>query len=167
MYIFSVYTFGPFGGTVCESRFSCGLHYGFITVRTFAVRKKMSFSLHFLAPLFWTLWLPPKAENRDREKERWRDRWREPEGRGGLRWLSFPPGSRLRGAVSLGPPKVLLEHRLFNRREKQCYSCFLHHQVFPTSKYNRDWVIMFWSGIRWIQCFFPSSFSSALFHAEE
>lgn len=56
----------------------------------------------------------------------------------------------IEGSCGFEPPKVLLEHRLFNRREKQCYSCFLHWWVFPTSKYNRDWVITLWSGIRWI-----------------
>lgn len=62
---------------------------------------------------------------------------------------------QIEGSCGFEPPKVLLEHRLFNRREKQCYSCFLHHQVFPTSKYSRDWVIMLWSGIRWIVFFSP------------
>lgn len=61
---------------------------------------------------------------------------------------------QIEGSCGFEPPKVLLEHRLFNRREKQCYSCFLHHRVFPTSKYSRDWVIMLWSGIRWIVFFF-------------
>lgn len=42
------------------------------------------------------------------------------------------------------PPKVLLEHRLFNRREKQCYSRFLHHRVLPTSEPNWDRFIMQW-----------------------
>lgn len=78
------------------------------------------------------------------------------------------PWKQSEGSCGFEPPKVLLEHRLFNRREKQCYSCFLHNQVFPSSKCNRDWVIMLWSGIRWIQCFFlsPASSSPALFHVE-
>lgn len=72
------------------------------------------------------------------------------------------PWKQNEGSCGFEPPKVLLEHRLFNRREKQCYSCFLHHWVFPTSKHNRDWVIMLWSGIRWIQRFFVVFFFFSL-----
>lgn len=96
-----IYISGPFNSrAVCESRFSCGLHYGSITVSTFAI--KMPFFFFFfsfisLARLLCTLRLPPKAERererrdgengakKEKKKERWRDRWRELEGRGGLR----------------------------------------------------------------------------------
>lgn len=84
----------------------------------------------------------------------------EMDGAGGPRLAQvtqLSPWKQIEGRCGFEPPKVLLEHRLFKRREKQCYSCFLHRWVFPTSKCNMDWVIMLWSGIRWIQQLTPSS----------
>lgn len=114
-----------------------------------------------LAQLFCILRLPPKAKEKRlgkkerRPKERWRDGWSR-RAEAGSGDSAFPLEAD-RGEVWVWPPKVLLEHRLFKRREKQCYSCFLHRWVFPTSKCNMDWVIMLWSGIRWIQQLTPSS----------
>ena len=55
--------------------------------------------------------------------------------------------------MGLGPPKVLLEHKLFNRGEKQCYSSFLHWGVFPSCKSDVG-SIMLRAGIRWTLLFF-------------
>lgn len=48
MYISTIYSSGPFkGSAVCESRFFYGLHYGFITVGTFAIKMSSFFSFFF------------------------------------------------------------------------------------------------------------------------
>lgn len=97
-----IYISGPFNSrAVCESRFSCGLHYGSITVSTFAIKMPFFFFfflLHFFGSASLYSAVTSKGRERERErrdgengakkekkKERWRDRWRELEGRGGLR----------------------------------------------------------------------------------
>lgn len=131
-----------------------------LTVSTFGVKCSHSFLDDFLL-LYGKSNGKKKRWGERRKKQRKMKRYIERfKGQRRAQVTQLSPWKQNEGSCGFEPPKVLLEHRLFNRREKQCYSCFLHHWVFPTSKHNRDWVIMLWSGIRWIQRFFVVFFFS-------